>query len=171
MTEATAVAPREDENVSFKLWIAAATLASLKHTVLNPEPSDLQIDDILIGCGKLPWNSISADEKAQDTEEEDEEADSNLEEEVNKLIDDWSDGGPGLEEQSGIIFHSYNLFHVVNFSADILLPTMTESPVWQKVTLSLGKFPIDSDSEPRPEIFKIPIEVSSTLHSPPSPLE
>ena len=88
MTEATAVAPREDENVSFKLWIAAATLASLKHTVLNPEPSDLQIDDILIGHGELPWNSISADEKAQDTEEEDEEADSNLEEEVNELIDD-----------------------------------------------------------------------------------
>jgi hypothetical protein len=94
------VAPQEDENGTFKLRIAAETLASLKNTVPNPEPTDLEIDDIGIGYGELPWNSVSADDKARDSEEEEESADS---EEVDELIDDLSDDG--LEEHGEIIFH------------------------------------------------------------------
>ena len=110
-TGAAQVAPRED---TLKLQIAAETLASLKHTVPNPEPSDLEIDDIGIGYGNPPWNSMSSDEKARDSEEEEEEADSgsDSEEEVDELIDDESDDLKvlkGLEDQGGIIFHPYNL--------------------------------------------------------------
>ena len=109
-TGAAQLAPRED---TLKLQIAAETLASLKHTVPNPEPSDFEIDDI--GLGLAMGTSMSSDEKAQDSgEEEEEEADSgsDSEEEVDELLDDESDDLKvlkGLEDQGGIIFHPYNL--------------------------------------------------------------
>ena len=104
------VALREDENVMFKLQIGAETLASLKHTVPNPEPSssDLKIYDLKsgIGYGDPPWNSINADEKAGESEEEEEEEeDADSEEEVDELIDDSGDDNDNLEVQGGIIFH------------------------------------------------------------------
>lgn len=149
------VAPRDDENVKFKLRIAAETLASLKHTVPNAEAtdSDLEIDDIGIGFGEIPWNSISADDRSRDSEEEEEEGDSV--EEVDELIDDLSDGG--LEEQGEIIFHLCNLFRFIsNFYHDtdsIMLPT--GSPVRRK---GAPKLPVVK-SPNASEIFKIPIDV------------
>lgn len=118
------VAPRlrDDENVKFESRIAAETLASMKHTLPNPEPqgdnvnvihedhnSDLEIVDVGIGYGELPWNSIS--DKEEDSEEEDSEG----EEEVDELINDSSDDARALEEHGEITFHPspgpYNIIH------------------------------------------------------------
>lgn len=82
--------PRDNENVTFKLRIAAETLASLKHTIPNPEPQELEDTSNLDICyGEIPWNT-----GVEDKEE--------TEEDVDELIDELSENGLEDSEDGAI---------------------------------------------------------------------
>jgi hypothetical protein len=111
------VAPQDSNELEngtsgFKLRIAAETLASLKHTVPNPDASNvtqaptscnLEIDDIYVS-EELPWNTFvdNSGKSEEDGEDSEESQETSGEEEVDELIDELSDNLNGLKENGEI---------------------------------------------------------------------